>query len=96
MWGAFGGLGSAWEALRMVNYGPEWSRMVTWRLLGRLGGSLEVLRGCMGFLGTVMRALVGVSMVQNGLLERLGGSLEVLREGLWRSSEGAWGLLGRS
>ena len=31
-----------------------------------------------------------------GLLERLGGSLEVLREGLWRSSEGAWGLLGRS
>ena len=60
--------------------------MVTWRLLGRLGGSLEVLRGCMGSPGTVMRALVRVSMVQNGLLERLGGSLEVLREGLWRSS----------
>ena len=37
-----------------------------------------------------MRALVRVPMVQNGLLERLGGSLEVLREGLWRSSEGAW------
>ena len=36
------------------------------------------------------------TMVQNGLLERLGGSLEVLREGLWRSSEGAGGLLGRS
>ena len=33
---------------------------------------------------------------QNGLLERLGGSLEVLREGVWRFSEGAWGLLGRS
>ena len=45
------------------------------------------------------------TMVQNGLLERLAmggslevlrGSLEVLRDGLWRSSEGAWGLLGRS
>ena len=37
-------------ALRIVNNGPEWSRMVTWRLLGRLGGSLEILRGRMGSL----------------------------------------------
>ena len=70
--------------------------MVTWRLLGRLGESLEILRGCMRSPWAVMRVLVRVSMVQNGLLERLGGSLDVLREGVRRSSEGAWGLLGRS
>ena len=30
---------------KRLNTSPEWSRMVTWRLLGRLGGSLEVSGG---------------------------------------------------
>ena len=60
----------------MVQNGPKWSRMVTWRLLGRLGGSLEVLRGCMGSPGTVLRGLVRVS----GGPERVHGvpKLEIL------------------
>ena len=48
---SFSGVKASEGALRTVKNGPEWSRMVTWRLLGRLAGSP----------GTVLRDLFRVS-----------------------------------
>ena len=46
--------------------------MVTWGLLGRpgeiLGGSLEVLRWCMGSPGTLLRGLVKVMCARRGFM----------------------------
>ena len=58
---SFGGVKGPEGALRTVKNGPEWSRMVTWRLLGRLAGSREILTGRTESPGTVMRSLGSVS-----------------------------------
>ena len=70
--------------------------MVIWRILGRLGGSLEVQNGRRIVQERSSEVLVRVS----GGSARVPGvswdGPERSWEGLWRSSEGAWGLLGRS
>ena len=80
----------------MVQNGPKWSRMIIWRLLGRLGGSLEVQNGRRIVQERSLEVLVRVS----GGSQRVPGvswdGPERSWEGLWRSSEGAWGRLGRS
>ena len=80
----------------MVQNSPIWYRMIIWRLLGRLGGSLEIQNGRRIVQERSLEVLVRVS----GGSQRVPGvswdGPERSWEGLWRSSEGAWGRLGRS
>ena len=80
----------------MVENGPKWSRMIIWRVLGRLGRFLEVQNGRRIVQERSLEVLVRVS----GGSQRVPGvswdGPERSWEGLWRSSEGAWGRLGRS
>ena len=69
----------------MVQNGPKWSRMIIWRVLGSLGGSLEVQNGRRIVQERSLEVLVRVS----GDPQRVHGvswdGLEKSCEGLWRS-----------
>ena len=80
----------------MVQNGPKWSRMIIWRVLGRLAGALEAQHGRRIVQERSLEVLVRVS----GGSQRVPGvswdGPERSWEGLWRFCEGAGGLLGLS
>ena len=90
-----------WEALRILKNGRTWSRMVTWLLLGRLGGSLEVQNGRRIVQERSLEVLVRVSgsshradgVVLRGL-GRVSGGLQRVHGVSWdgpeRACKGFW------
>ena len=67
----------------MVQNGPKWSRMIIWRVLGRLGGFLEVQNARRIVQERSLEVLVRVF----GGPRRVHG---VSWDGLERSCEGLW------